>query len=129
MLAEVEALKEQFNEALLRLRHEKAELDITMVTADLKHITQFEELQLLKEFEKKETTFTSRYRTKKRERQEMEGKVSVALYVVSHFGEYITLYIHTYVRTYCTLWAGYFAQNGSILTEFSIFTYLFENLY
>ncbi len=75
LLAEVEAIKTEFDEALLRLRHEKAELGITMVTADLKHITQFEELQLLKEFEKKETTFTSRYRTKKRERQEMEGKV------------------------------------------------------
>ncbi len=79
LLAEVEALKEEFDEALLRLRHEKAELDITMVTADLRHITQFEELQLLKEFEKKETSFTSRYRNKKRERLEMEEKVSLSV--------------------------------------------------
>ena len=47
-----------------------------MVAADLKHITQFEELQLLKEFEKKETTFTSRYKTRKQEKQDMESKVS-----------------------------------------------------
>ena len=72
----MEQLKKNFDETLLRLRHEKAELDITMVTADLKHITQFEELQLLKEFEKKETIFTTRYRTKKHERQDMEGQVS-----------------------------------------------------
>ena len=47
-----------------------------MVAADLKHITQFEELQLLKEFEKKETTFTSRYKNRKQEKQDMEAKVS-----------------------------------------------------
>ena len=40
-----------------------------------RHITQFEELQLLKEFEKRETTFTSRYRARKEEKREMEGKV------------------------------------------------------
>lgn len=48
-----------------------------------RHITQFEELQLLKEFEKRETVFTSRYRSKKQERQDMEGKMEEAQWSVS----------------------------------------------
>ena len=39
-------------------------------------ITLFEELALLREFEKRETNFTSKYRSKKKEKGEMEGKVS-----------------------------------------------------
>ncbi len=65
----------EFDEVLLRLLHEKVYLDIVVVTADLRLITQFEEMTLLKEFEKRETTFTSRYRTKKQERQGMDVKV------------------------------------------------------
>lgn len=40
-----------------------------------RHLTQFEELELLKEFEKRETNFTSKYRTKKKERSDLEVKV------------------------------------------------------
>lgn len=68
-------MQREFDEVLMRLGHEKAHLDISMVMADIKHITQFEEMNLLKEFEKRETTFTSRYRTKKKERGAMAGKV------------------------------------------------------
>ena len=75
LLSEIEKLQSDFDEMLMRLGHEKAHLDITMVTADIKHITQFEELVLLKEFEKRETTFTSRYKTKKSEREAMVVKV------------------------------------------------------
>ena len=75
LLAEIEQLKCEFDEALSRLRHDKVYLDIDMVMADLKHITQFEELQLLKEFEKKETIFTSRYKNRKQEKQDLESKV------------------------------------------------------
>lgn len=59
----------------MRLCHEKAHLDITMVTADIQHITLFEEMTLLKEFEKRETTFTSRYKTKKKEKEAVAKKV------------------------------------------------------
>ena len=76
LLAEVEQLKRDFDETLSRLRHDKVQLDIDMVSAELKHITQFEELQLLKEFEKKETIFTSRYKNRKQEKQDLESKVS-----------------------------------------------------
>ena len=41
-----------------------------------RHLTQFEELELLKEFEKRETNFTSKYRTKKKERGDLEVKVN-----------------------------------------------------
>lgn len=41
------------------------------------HITLFEELELLKEFEKRETTFITRYQNKKTERKEMDRKVNV----------------------------------------------------
>ena len=40
------------------------------------HITLFEELELLKEFEKRETTFITRYQNKKTERKEMDRKVN-----------------------------------------------------
>lgn len=68
-------MQKEFDEVLLRLAHEKSHLDIAMVSADIKHITQFEEMILLKEFEKSETTYTSRYRTKKKEREAMAVKV------------------------------------------------------
>ena len=41
-----------------------------------RYLTQFEELELLKEFEKRETNFTSKYRTKKKERGDLEVKVN-----------------------------------------------------
>lgn len=75
MLAEIDSMLKQFDERLMRLCHEKIHLDITMVTADVKHITQFEEMALLREFDKRESSFTSRYVTKKKEREAMAVKV------------------------------------------------------
>ena len=75
LFAEVDKLQKDFDEILMRLCHKKAHIDISMVTADTKHITYFEEMILLKEFEKRETTFTSRYKTKKKEKEAMAGKV------------------------------------------------------
>ena len=46
-----------------------------------RHLTQFEELELLKEFEKRETNFTSKYRAKKKERADIELKVVTTLYM------------------------------------------------
>lgn len=59
----------------MRLCHEKIHLDVTMVTADIKHITKFEEMVLLREFDKRESTFTSRYETRKKEKETMMVKV------------------------------------------------------
>ena len=55
-------------------------MDITVVAADIKHITQFEEMELLREFDKRESTFTSRYRTKKKEKEAMAVKVYLLLF-------------------------------------------------
>ena len=40
-----------------------------------RHINLFEELELLKEFEKRESTYTTRYTSKKKERKDLETKV------------------------------------------------------
>ena len=40
-----------------------------------RHLTLFEEMELLKEFEKRESNFTGKYRAKKQEKSEMETKV------------------------------------------------------
>ncbi len=45
------------------LRHEKQELDLYMKLADLRHVTLFEELLLLKEFEKREDILQERLTT------------------------------------------------------------------
>ena len=74
-LTHIDKLQADFDEVLLRLLHEKIHLDIVVVTADLGHITLFEEMTLLKEFEKRETTFTTKYRTKKLGKQAMAIKV------------------------------------------------------
>lgn len=76
LLSEIKRMQQDFDKVLMRLFHEKAHMDISMVTADIKHITQFEEMTLLKEFEKRETTFTSRFETKKKEKGAMAVKVS-----------------------------------------------------
>eukprot|EP00731_Ephydatia_muelleri_P035796 Em0162g2a len=78
LLKEAEEMVSRFDEAVMRLRHERALLATSIVSADLRHITQFEELQLLKEFEKREMGLTSRYSSKKKEKQEMEEKIDEA---------------------------------------------------
>lgn len=61
------------------LRHEKQELDVYMKLADLRHVTLFEELLLLKEFEKREDILQERLTTYIQEEEEiMVGVFSFA---------------------------------------------------
>lgn len=53
------------------LRHEKQELDVYMKLADLRHVTLFEELLLLKEFEKREDILQERLTTYIQEEEEI----------------------------------------------------------
>ncbi len=53
------------------LRHEKQELDFYMKLADLRHVTLFEELLLLKEFEKREDILQERLTTYIQEEEEI----------------------------------------------------------
>lgn len=48
-----------------------------------RHVTQFEELELLKEFEKQEINFLEKYQTKKKERVDIEKKVMSLYYYVA----------------------------------------------
>ncbi|CAM4635885.1 unnamed protein product [Leuciscus chuanchicus] len=75
-------LKQQMEEAMWRfdaelrvLRHEKQELDVYMKLADLRHVTLFEELLLLKEFEKREDILQERLSTYIQEEQEIRAKM------------------------------------------------------
>ena len=95
---EINQLKHDFDEALFRLRHDKVQLDIDMKTADLRLLTQFEELQLLKEFEKKETIFTSRYKSRKQDKQDMESKVIQApIYIYTVLSRGVQTHVHIYM--------------------------------
>lgn len=60
-----------FDAELRLLRHQKLKLDIMMKTADLRHITWFEELLLLKNFEKHEDTLQERVNILSSEEEEM----------------------------------------------------------
>ncbi len=62
----------------------------------LRHLTQFEEMELLKEFEKRESIFTGKYRAKKQEKSDLEVKVMI----------YIHMYMYMYysvITCTCTL--------------------------
>lgn len=61
-----------FDAELRLLRHQKLKLDIQMKTADLRHITWFEELLLLKNFEKHEDTLQERVNSLISEEEEMQ---------------------------------------------------------
>ncbi|XP_040277654.1 cilia- and flagella-associated protein 44, partial [Bufo bufo] len=54
LIKQMNQLARDFDAELRIVRHKKLELDVQMKMADLRHITLFEELLLLKEFEKRE---------------------------------------------------------------------------
>lgn len=71
----------RFDAELRVLRHEKLELDVYMKLADLRHVTLFEELLLLKEFEKREDILQERLTTYIQEEEEIRvGLFSFARY-------------------------------------------------
>ncbi|XP_074157296.1 LOW QUALITY PROTEIN: cilia- and flagella-associated protein 44 [Sminthopsis crassicaudata] len=58
------------------LRHQKLKLDIQMKLADLHHITLFQEMLLLKNFEKQENILQERVNSLDREQQDMKWKIN-----------------------------------------------------
>nr|XP_048673682.1 cilia- and flagella-associated protein 44 isoform X2 [Caretta caretta] len=64
-----------FDAELHLLRHQKLKLDTQMKCADLRHITWFEELLLLKNFEKHEDTLQERVNSLTNEVEEMQWKL------------------------------------------------------
>lgn len=71
-----------FDAELRLLRHQKQKLDIQMKTADLRHITWFQELLLLKNFEKHEDILQERVNSLASEEEEMQVcNTQITLYV------------------------------------------------
>ncbi|XP_075762751.1 cilia- and flagella-associated protein 44 isoform X2 [Pelodiscus sinensis] len=64
-----------FDSELRLLRHQKLKLDTQMKCADLRHITWFEELLLLKNFEKHEDTLQERVNSLSNDVEEMQWKL------------------------------------------------------
>ncbi|XP_074070622.1 cilia- and flagella-associated protein 44 [Macrotis lagotis] len=58
------------------LRHQKLKLDIEMKLADLHHVTLFQEMLLLKNFEKQENILQERVNLLDREQQDMKWKIN-----------------------------------------------------
>uniref|UniRef100_W5L5L2 Cilia- and flagella-associated protein 44 n=1 Tax=Astyanax mexicanus TaxID=7994 RepID=W5L5L2_ASTMX len=65
----------RFDAELRLLRDEKLRMDVQMKLADLQHVTLFQELQLLKEFEKRENTLQERLNTRVQEERELRSKL------------------------------------------------------
>ncbi|XP_043929077.1 cilia- and flagella-associated protein 44 [Protopterus annectens] len=63
-----------FDAEVLFLRHQKMKLDMQMKLADLRHVTLFEELLLLKEFEKRENVLQEKVNSRINEKQEVQRK-------------------------------------------------------
>ncbi|XP_064651335.1 cilia- and flagella-associated protein 44-like isoform X2 [Lineus longissimus] len=75
LLDRVSNLLQTFDAELHVLRHEKFKLDVIMKNADLRHVTLFEELVLLKEFEKRENVLAAKVEGKQQEKMDMQAKV------------------------------------------------------
>ena len=71
----IDNLVKTFDAQLRILNHDKFQLDITLKNADLRHVTLFEELVLLREFEKREDTLAEKVEGKQQEKMDMQTKV------------------------------------------------------
>ena len=67
-----------FDEALAELRSEKLKLEADLKTTDLRKLVLFQELALLKEFEKKDTTLAKRLESKHTEKSEIVSELPSA---------------------------------------------------
>ena len=75
LLGRIEEILKNFDAELRLLRHDKFRLDITMKNADLRQVTLFEELVLLKEYEKREDVLAEKVSNKQQEKLDMQAKV------------------------------------------------------
>ncbi|CAG2237888.1 CFAP44 [Mytilus edulis] len=75
LLNRINELVQNFDAELRILRHEKFKLDIVMKNADLRQVTLFEELVLLKEFEKREDVLAEKVTNKAQEKIDMQNKI------------------------------------------------------
>ncbi|XP_052253766.1 cilia- and flagella-associated protein 44-like isoform X2 [Dreissena polymorpha] len=75
LLSRIKEIKDNFDAELRLLRHDKFKLDIIMKNADLRQVTLFEELVLLKEYEKREDVLAEKVTNKQQEKLDMQAKI------------------------------------------------------
>ncbi|KAI4887997.1 hypothetical protein NFI96_034666, partial [Prochilodus magdalenae] len=75
LIKQMEEAVWRFDAELRLLRDEKLRLDVQMKLADLRHVTLFQELLLLKEFEKRENTLQEKLSTRVQEERELRVKL------------------------------------------------------
>ncbi|KAK3588814.1 hypothetical protein CHS0354_028462 [Potamilus streckersoni] len=75
LLKTIDELLQNFDAELHLLRHDKFKLDIVMKNADLRQVTLFEELVLLKEYEKREDVLAAKVTNKQQEKLDMQAKI------------------------------------------------------
>ncbi|XP_036208237.1 cilia- and flagella-associated protein 44 [Myotis myotis] len=68
-----------FDAELHLLRHQKLKLDIQMKLSDLNHVTLFQEMMLLKNFEKQENILQERVNSLDKEEQEMQWRINESM--------------------------------------------------
>ncbi|KAM8976941.1 cilia- and flagella-associated protein 44 [Pelodytes ibericus] len=74
LIKKINQLVSNFDAELRLLRHQKVKLDLQMKMGDLRHITLFEELLLLKDFEKREDILQERVSDRICEQEEVKRK-------------------------------------------------------
>ncbi|XP_076438307.1 cilia- and flagella-associated protein 44-like isoform X2 [Babylonia areolata] len=75
LISRIEEMVKTFDAELRLLRDEKFKLDIVMKNADLRQVTLFEELVLLKEYEKSEDVLADKVSSKQQEKLDMHNKI------------------------------------------------------
>ncbi|NXI63059.1 CFA44 protein, partial [Anseranas semipalmata] len=76
LIKKINALVINFDAELRFLRHKKLQLDVQMKCADLRYITWFEELLILKNVEKNENLLQERVNTLRSEQEAMQSKLN-----------------------------------------------------
>ncbi|NWX15284.1 CFA44 protein, partial [Aegotheles bennettii] len=79
LIKKINALVINFDAELRFLRHKKLKLDVQMKSADLRHITLYEELLILKDLEKHENLLQERFNTLMGEQKAMQEKLNIYL--------------------------------------------------
>eukprot|EP00741_Cyanophora_paradoxa_P024459 tig00022075_g23616.t1 len=76
IIQKIEKTVATFDEALDELRREKFKLEADLKTTDMKMLLLYQELVLLKEFEKKDTTLAKKLEAKRLEKAEIVAKIA-----------------------------------------------------
>lgn len=85
----------QFNAELMLLRHQKLRLDWQLKMANLRQLTLYQELLLLKEFERREDSLQEKFNTRLKEECSITVKGPYQCFFCFSFNIVVTNYIPT----------------------------------